>query len=198
MGRWRSGVGAAIATFVAVAVLSMATGACTQQSETQELGQDPSDVTIAGTPPTAPPTTAYDGRGLTSDANRLLAELQALQDEPDLCIVLVGDGLQPFLTGQVDTTNLVTSPSGLTQLLAAVNGLFSHVVTIAPPDIQPATATLADMWTRVAAVDTTAVDHDAQVDAITSDPAVTQAGQSVVTWVATNCDTSGLVAQTNP
>ena len=176
-----------------VAVLGVCAAACTKTSETTEMSDDPADVTIPGVPPTAPPTTEYDGRGLSSDANQLLADLAAIQQETDLCTILTGDSFAPFLEGKADTTNLVTSPSGVTQLYVAVNSIFARIVEISPAEIQPATVILQDVWTRVSSISPGAPDYQDQVDAIAAEPQVAAAYQAIATWAATNCGSSLLL-----
>ena len=186
MGRDR--VRSAGCVLVLAVVLSAALGACSRtQSETLEADDDPADVTVPGVPPTAPPSSAFDGSGLSGDANQLIAELAAIQRETDLCVILTGDAFEPFLTGEVDTTNLVTSPSGLTQLLAAIDAIFTHVVEISPAEVQPATATIQDTWVRVASISSAAPDYQAQVDAIMVEPQVVAAYESLGSWVTVNC-----------
>lgn len=174
-------------------VLSVCAASCSQTSETTEMASDPADATVPGVPPTAPPTTEYDGRGLSSDANKLLADLAAIQQETDLCTILTGDALTPFLDGKADTTNLVTSPSGVTQLYVAVNSIFARIVEISPPEIQPSTVILQDVWTRVSSVSPGAPDYQDQVDAIAAEPQVAAAYQAIGTWAATNCGSSLLL-----
>ncbi|MHB1138425.1 MAG: hypothetical protein ACYC2O_05660, partial [Microthrixaceae bacterium] len=169
--------------------LATASGACSTStsSETVEMDHDPADVTIAGVPPTAPPSTTFDGSGLSASANDLIAQLAAIQTETDLCVILTGEAFQPFLGGTLDTTNLVTSPSGLTQLLIAVDSIFAHIVEISPPPVQPAAATIQDVWTRIASINSAAADYQAQVDAILVEPEVIAAYQSLGGWVTANC-----------
>ncbi len=174
---------------VAAASLALVTalGACSSTSETVEMDDDPADVTVAGVPPTAPPSTAFDGSGLSASANDLIAQLAAIQTETDLCVILTGEAFQPFLEGSLDTTNLVTSPSGLTQLLIAVDSIFAHIVEISPGPVQPAAAVIQDVWTRVASINSAAPDYQAQVDAILVEPEVVAAYQSLGAWVTANC-----------
>jgi len=178
----------------AATILATATIGCSRtESATVEMVDDPADVTIAGTPPTAPPSTEYDGRGLSSDANKLIEDLVAIQQETDLCVILTGDAFAPFLSGELDTTNLVTSPSGVSQLIVAVNSIFARMVAIAPPEVQPATIVLQDVWTRVATLNSSAADYDEQVNAILAEAEVLAAYQSLATWAATTCGTAALL-----
>ena len=167
----------------------MIAGCSTPRSEkTEELNEDIADVTVPGVPPTFPPSTQYDGSGLSDDANALLKEIAAIQTETDLCVILTGEAFQPLLTGDLDTTNLVTSPSGLTQLLIAFNSTFSYIETIAPDEVVPAAATLNDVWTRISSLNSGAASNQAQVQAILTEPQVVAAYESLASWAAVNCD----------
>jgi len=184
VGTWRATVAAVLgATALLVA-------GCTSTSETTEMSSDPADVTVPGAPPTAPPTTEYDGRGLTSDARGLIAELSALEEETDLCVILSGEAVEPFLSGEVDTTTLVTSPSGLNQLLATLNSIFAHIVEISPAEVQPSTAVLEDVWIQVGSISTAAPDYEEQVRVITTTAEVDAAYDAVGTWAVLNCGAS--------
>ena len=177
---------AAMLLFLCVAVIA---GCSTPRSEkTEELNEDIADVTVPGVPPTFPPSTQYDGSGLSDDANALLKEIAAIQTETDLCVILTGEAFQPLLTGDLDTTNLVTSPSGLTQLLIAFNSTFSYIETIAPDEVVPAAATLNDVWTRISSLNSGAASNQAQVQAILTEPQVVAAYESLASWAAVNCD----------
>ncbi len=177
---------AAMLLFLCVAVIA---GCSTPRSEnTEELNEDIADVTVPGVPPTCPPSTQYDGSGLSDDANALLKEIAAIQTETDLCVILTGEAFQPLLTGDLDTTNLVTSPSGLTQLLIAFNSTFSYIETIAPDEVVPAAATLNDVWTRISSLNSGAASNQAQVQAILTEPQVVAAYESLASWAAVNCD----------
>lgn len=176
-----------------VAVMAVFAVSCTKTSETTEMSDDPADITVPGVPPTAPPTTVYDGRGLSSDAKTLVANLAAVESETDLCTILTGDSFAPFLDGKVDATNLVTSPSGLNQLLVTVNSIFDHIVEIAPSPIQPSLVILQDVWSRVSSLSSAAPEYQSQVDAIAAEPQVAAAYQALGTWVASNCGSTALL-----
>lgn len=173
----------------------VALGCSRTESETVEMADDPADVTIPGVPPTLPPSTPFDGSGLSDDANELIAELAAIQEETDLCVILTGDAFAPFLGGELDTTNLVTSPSGVSQLIVAVNSIFARMVEISPVEVQPATTVLQDVWTRVATLNSSASDYDQQVNAILGEAEVVAGYQSLATWAATTCGTAALLGR---
>ena len=180
----------AILVLLAVLMSVLATAGCStpRSKDSVELNEDIADVTVAGVPPTFPPTTQYDGSGLSDDANALLQEIAALQTETDLCLILTGKALQPLFTGGLDTTNLVTSPSGLTQLLIAFNSIFSYIETIAPAQVKPAAETINDVWTRISSLNSSAASNQAQVQAILVEPQVVAAFEELATWAAANCD----------
>lgn len=167
---------------------------CSETSPTRELANDPADVTIPGVPPTAPPTTKYDGRGLSPDAMVLIGQLNELQSETELCALLTGNVLKPLLSGEIDMTSLVTSPSGVSQLLVAVDSLFAHMVEISPPEVQPATATIRDIWKRVAEIPADATDRDARTAAIMAEPSSEAAKSILESWLTKNCGTGSVIS----
>ncbi len=180
----------AILALLAVLMSVLATTGCStpRSKNSVELNEDIADVTVPGVPPTFPPTTQYDGSGLSDDANVLLQEIAALQTEEDLCVILTGKALQPLFTGGLDTTTLVTSPSGLTQLLIAFNSIFSYIETIAPDQVKPAAATINDVWARISSLNSSAATNQAQVQAILIEPQVVAAFEGLATWASANCD----------
>ncbi|MEX0768207.1 MAG: hypothetical protein WD029_07025, partial [Microthrixaceae bacterium] len=82
--------------------------------------------------------------------------------------------------------------SGLTQLLIALNSIFAYIETIAPAAVQPAAATLNDVWTRISALNSGAASNQAQVDAILVEPQTIAAYESLGTWAVANCDIATL------
>ncbi len=174
-----------------VLVASTALGSsCSETSPTREIARDSSESTIPGVPPTAPPTTAYDGRGLSPDAMTLIGDLNDLLAERDVCEILTGGTLEPILEGDFDATNLVTSPSGVSQLLVAVDSLFAHLVDIAPTEIKPAMATIRSVWKRTAEIDPGATDRDAAAQAIIAEPETQAAAEILGNWLTLNCGSS--------
>ncbi|MGB6057820.1 MAG: hypothetical protein WBF71_06110 [Microthrixaceae bacterium] len=184
-GPWVAG--RTIAVVVVAATLGLVGVSCSETSPTREIARNSSESTIPGVPPTAPPTTKYDGRGLSPDAMALIGELNDLLSERDICEVLTGNALKPFLSGDFDATSLVTSPSGVSQLLVAVDSLFTHLVDIAPDEIKPAMDTIRSTWKRVAAIDPGATDREARTDAILAEPESRAATQILGAWLPQNC-----------
>lgn len=170
---------------VALSALLVLT-ACSSSSETAELEHDPADATVPGHLPTAPPVDASDGEGLTSGANALLAELEQVQEERDLCAILTGAAFEDLIAQRVDPAGLVTNPAGLTRLISAVDATFRHMVDIAPPEIAPSMQVLTDVWTRLAALGPVD-DVEGRVNGILAEPQVAQSNQAILAWAATNC-----------
>lgn len=177
-----------VAAVAVAAVLTLSVTSCSETSPTREIARDPSESTIPGVLPTAPPTTKYAGQGLSPDAMTLIAKLNDLLTEDDLCEVLTGRTLKPFLTGDFDATNLVTSPSGVSQLLVAVDSLFAHLVEIAPVEVKPAVATVRSVWQRTASIDPGATDRDARTRAIMAEPETRAAAEMLGGWLTKNCN----------
>lgn len=179
---------AALVVLVVSGLLAGSLSGCSRtSSESTELGYDSADETVAGNLPTAPPPTQEGDSGLAPGANVLLAELDEIGQEEDLCAILSGSAFEGLLTADVDPAGLVTNPAGLTRLLTAVQAAFDHVVDISPPDVQPAVRTVKDMFTRVASIPPGSADAEAQVNAILAEPGVLAANQAVLEWGTRNC-----------
>jgi hypothetical protein len=170
-----------------VVIVAMAATSCASDAPTTELANDPADITVPGPVPTAPTTIAGDG--LTESGNALIVELEALSNETDLCAILRGDALNGLLSQEFDLASLVTTPAGITQLLALVDATFEQLVTIAAPEVQPSMQVVRDVWLRVASLNAGGVDAQVRTAEILSEPQVLAANQSIVTWAALNCGT---------
>jgi hypothetical protein len=177
-------VGIAVVT-IAVVVIALVGVGCSSDATTTELADDPADVTVPGPRPTAP--TEDDDSGLSASGNELLAQLEAVSEETDLCKVLTGEAFATLLSEDVDVASLVTSPSGVTQLLTLVDATFAQLVVIAPPAVRPAMTTIQEVWTRVASLNTGAADAQERTAEILAEPQVQQANQTLITWAALNC-----------
>jgi hypothetical protein len=174
-----------------VAALALAMGVaftllagCSSDATTTELADDPADVTVPGPRPTAaePDTDS----GLSDSGNELLAQLQAVSEESDLCAVLTGDAFATLLDEELDVAALVTSPAGITQLIALVDSTFTQLVVISPPEVQPSMQTIQQVWTRLASSGGGA-DAEQRAAQVLAEPQVQQANQSLLTWTALNC-----------
>ena len=169
---------------ILVAALALVAAACSADATTTELADDPADVTVPGLRPTAPEPD--EGSGLSDSGNELLAELQAVSEETDLCAVLTGDAFATLLDEQLDVAALVTSPAGITQLIALVDSTFTQLVVISPPEVQPSMQTIQQVWTRLASSGGGA-DAEQRAAQVLAEPQVQQANQSLLTWTALNC-----------
>lgn len=172
----------AVAAAMAVA---LAVAGCTSTSELSEVPDDPSRVTAPGPLPTAPPA-PEPGQGLSGEAARLVADLEALQDHDDLCEVFFDGAIQRLGISDAEASGLVTSPAGVAQLVAAVDATFTHLVAISPEDARSALVTLADLWTQLALVGT-APDASARADELLERPEVTGAVEQLAGWAVANC-----------
>lgn len=173
-----------VLALVAVAAM-LSLGACAGTSATSELAEDPSDETIAGPAPTAPP--ADPDAGLSATGVDMLEQLSALTQERDLCSALSSDAFMRLLTDDFDTTAMVTSPAGVTRLVSELNVTFAHLVTIAPPDLSPAVSEINDAWRRIVLVNPNLPDAEARVRAISEEPQLLAAQEAVGTWIMFNC-----------
>lgn len=174
------------APLVALVVASLVVVAgCSSDATTTELANDPADVTVPGPRPTAPGEDTDSG--LSESGNDLLVQLEAISEETDLCKVLTGEAFATLLSGDFDVASLVTSPSGITQLLTLVDSTFAQLVAISPPAVRPAMQTIQEVWARVASLNTGAADAQERTAEILAEPQVAQANQTLVTWAALNC-----------
>jgi hypothetical protein len=177
-------VGRLLALVVVIALAVTATS-CASDAPTTELANDPGDVTVPGPVPTAPTTVV--GEGLSESGSALIAELEALSNETDLCAVLSGDALNGLLSQEFDIAGLVTTPAGITQLVVLVDATFEQLAAIAPPEVQPSMQVVHDVWTRVSSLNAGGADAQARTAEILAEPQVLAANQAIITWAAVNC-----------
>lgn len=168
-----------------VVVLSVMLGACGGGSSSVELTDDPADVTLPGVPPTAPVTDP--NAGLSQSGEELLTQMSALTEEPDLCGALSSKSFTTLLSGEFDTAALVTSPAGLTRIVATLNSVFAHLVSISPAGVRPAMELISGGWQRVVTVNPNLPDASEQARLIMEDPQITTAQDDVGSWLAFNC-----------
>lgn len=174
-----------IPLIVVIACLSLS--GCSGSSGVHELEHDAETDTIAGPRPTAPPATDYDGPGLSAEATRLLSGLRDLDSERSLCAILTSTTVTEVLGGEVEISGLATTPSGIAQLLVAIDRFFGHVVEVSPPDLAPSTTVIQNTWRQVAEIAGDAGDRDRRIEAILAAPDVQLAVENVGTWVQGNC-----------
>lgn len=169
-----------------IAVLAFLSG-CSGDSGVRELEHDSSDDTIQGPLPTAPPTTDYDGPGLSSEATRLLSRLRDLESEQNLCTVVTSSVVKDVLQGDVDLSGLATTPSGIAQMLVSVDRFFEHVVDVSPPELAPSTELIQRTWRQVAEIGGDASDREERVRAIVEAPDTRLAMDNFSAWIQQNC-----------
>lgn len=173
---------------VALAVallLALAGSSCTSTSTTTELSDDPADVTVPGSPPTAP-TPPDPGDDLSPGAAEFVAELEALREEDDVCEVLTGETFSRLTAQDFELAGLVTSPAGVTLLISLVDGTFAHLVTIAPEPIAASMAVVRDVWTRLATAGG-GVEAERRAGELLDRPEVVAAIENLTSWAAFNC-----------
>lgn len=180
-------------SLVAVMALISLIG-CSESSGVRELDHDAATDTIAGPRPTAPPATDYDGPGLTSEATRLLSGLRDLESERSLCAILTSSTVDEVLGGEVELSGLATTPSGIAQMLVAIDRFFEHVVEVSPPDLTPSTTVIKNTWRQVAEISGDATDRDKRIEAILAAPDVQLAVDNLSAWIQGNC-VGGLAGQ---
>ena len=172
---------------IVLAVIAVLAGDCSSTSPTREIDNDSSRDPIAGPPPTAPPVTEYAGPGLSTEAVALLQQLRDFQQETDLCSILSSKTVKTVLGGDLDASGLVTTPSGIAQMLVALEDFFRHLVDISPPAVRPSMETLRQTWKDLSAIEADALDREAQTEAILSSPQVESAVANMGTWMKQNC-----------
>ncbi|MCB1257813.1 MAG: hypothetical protein KDB26_11945 [Microthrixaceae bacterium] len=182
----RKGI-AAMLVRLSTAMLVVVAVSCSGTSPTRELEHDASQDTIAGPRPTAPPSTALGGPGLSSEAVELLNELRDFRQDSDLCEILSSNTVKSLLGGKLEVSGLVTTPSGIAQVLVELDLFFDHLVKVSPAAVRPSMATIQKAWKDLSAIEADALDKDQRAQAVTSDPAVQQAVKNVGTWTQQNC-----------
>lgn len=189
MGRVDAQLRISVRRWFAVVTMAAATSVvllgCSSDATTTELADDPAATTVPGPVPTAP--TADPNAGLSGTGSELIAQLEAIRDEKDLCKVVTGEAFESLLDGDVDVAALVTNPAGVTQLITVVDSTFSQLVVISPPDVQPAMQTIKEVWTRVARLNLSGAEAEQRTAEILAEPQVVQAIQTLTTWTALNC-----------
>ena len=182
-----------VASLVVVAILAV--GACASDSGPTEVG-GPGRVDEPGPLPTAPsaaPTTAgSSGRPAASSGNvtvdELVARMDALVAEDDLCTLLTGSALSDVTGADLDLTSLLEDPQGFTTLFASLGRLFGHMVDIAPSaTVQSDLETMRGVWQGVAGLDPRAPDAAERAGALIANPAVQRAQSNLGVWVQSTC-----------
>ncbi len=179
--------------FVAVAVLIALLGtACGESQETAELEADPNDAPAEGPLPTAPVDRSGKDSGSTGfsgsvDINNLILRIDALNEEDDLCVLLTGEAMADITGADINLTSLMTNPAGFTQLFAALEKVFGHMIEIAADDLRPALTEMQKVWSGMATIDPRAADAEAQAKLLIESPEVRSAQDGLAAWVVGNC-----------
>lgn len=181
----RYGHGTSSVVLVIVVLLLLA--GCSGGSGVKELEHDSADDTIQGPLPTAPPSTDYDGPGLSSEATQLLSRLRDLESEQNLCTVVTSSVIQDLLQGDVDLSGLATTPAGIAQMLVSLDRFFEHIVKVSPPELAPSTELIQRTWRQVAEIGGDVSDRDERVRAIVEAPDTRLAMDNFAAWIRQNC-----------
>ena len=74
--------------------------------------------------------------------------------------LLTGQAIRD-VTAATNLTSLLTNPSGFTQLFAALDRLFAHLVQIGPPDLAPSLQTTG-VWKSMSSIDPLSPDAESR------------------------------------
>lgn len=182
-----------MAVLAAMAILAV--GACASDSGPIEVG-GPGRADEPGPLPTAPPapptTTGSSSRPTASSGNvtvdELVARMDGLVAEDDLCTLLTGSALADVTGADLDLTSLLEDPQGFTTLFASLGRLFGHMVDIAPSaTVQSDLETMRGVWQGVAGLDPRAPDAADRAGALIANPAVQRAQSNLGVWVQSTC-----------
>ena len=174
--------------------LALVAAACSSESDTKVLDPDRS-ANADGPRPTAPgtggaTTTVAGGNPALSgkvDVAELVRRLDALQAEPDLCTLLTGQALSNVTGADINLSSLLSDPTGFTQLFGALQRTYTHLVDIAPPDLDPSLTVLQGLWGSLATVDPRSAEAESVVARAVASPEVQDANDAVASWITANC-----------
>ncbi len=171
--------------------------ACARESGTVVVEGDRS-AEPAGPLPTAPPRPDGDvgtarpqtatGSSGPVDVAELVARIDGLVTEDDLCTLLTGSALADVTGADLDLTSLLQDSSGFTGLFSSLGRLFGHMVDIAPSQaVRSDLETMRGVWQGVATLDPRAPDAADRAGALIADPAVQRAQANLGVWVQSTC-----------
>jgi len=150
----------------------------------------------SGAIPTAPPTSAPGNNPEPTAAGsagplgvaQLVARIDALVAEDDLCTLLTGAALADVTGADLDLTSLLQDTSGFTTLFSSLGRLFAHMVDIAPSEVVRSDLdTMRGVWQGVATLDPRAPDAADRAGQLIADPAVQRAQANLGVWVQSTC-----------
>ena len=182
------------AALVLLCVAALTAAGCSKESTTEELSTDSADQAADGPIPTAPPEVAGQGSTGSSgdvDVNELILRIDALNTETDICTLLTGQAVKDVTQSNVNLTSLLTNPAGFSQLFAALDRLFAHLVQIGPAELTAPLQTMQGVWSAMSEIEPNAVDAEARASALVSDPNVQAAQTSIGDYVQANCGVGG-------
>ena len=121
------------------------------------------------------------------DANDLIRRIDALNSETDLCTLLTGSAMRDIAAADINLAGLASNPSGMSQLFAALDKLFGHMVTIGPPELTGPLGTLQGVWGGMADIDIRAADAESRAAELLAGDATQNANNALADWVTSNC-----------
>ncbi len=173
----------ALAAFVGAVGCSSTSG--TSEVDARRADQGP--LPTAGTAPDRPAADSTSTAGGRVDVAELVRRIDAATSEDDLCVLLTGRALADVTGADLDLQALLADPQGFTDLFAALDRLFGHMVTIAPADVQGDLSTLQSVWRGVATLDPRGADAAQRAGALIGDVRVQQAQTRLGDFVTTSC-----------
>jgi hypothetical protein len=120
------------------------------------------------------------------DASELIRRIDALTTEQDLCTLLTGQAAA-ISSVDVNLASVASNPSALAQLFASFDKLFAHMVTIAPPEVQPPLATTQQLWQTASTLDLQDPAAQQQWEQLIVGDDVQQAQAQLAAWIPLNC-----------
>ena len=174
--------------------LALVAGACSSESDTKVLDPDRA-ANSDGPRPTAPGTggpTSTVGGGNPAlsgrvDIAELVRRLDALNAETDICTLLTGQALSNVTGADINLSSLLSDPTGFTQLFGALQRTYTHLVDIAPAEIDPPLTVLQGLWGSLAVVDPRSAEAESVVARAVASPEVQNANDAVASWITANC-----------
>ena len=146
--------------------------------------------TAPATPPPSPTTPTVPGGAATGEVtvDELVARIDALVTEDDLCTLLTGSALSDVTGADLDLTSLLQDPQGFTTLFSSLGRLFGHMVDIAPSAaVKSDLETMRGVWQGVAGLNPRAPDAAERAGALIANPAVQRAQSNLGVWVQSTC-----------
>ncbi len=158
---------------------------------TKELAADQKS---SGPLPTAPDGSPRNGAGSNGDpfsgsvdVNDLIDRIEGLNSENDLCTLLTGNAMADIASADINLAGLASNPAGFSQLFAALNRLFGHMLTIAPSELTEPLTTLQGVWGGLADINIRASDAESRAASLLAGNETQKANDDLAAWVTSNC-----------